>query len=140
MLSRKIGRKLMEFAFLVALVMVFTTSRSWAWRQPSSSLRMFSGSQLRQIQCISVPKSRLCMSGNAAGDNNNDKGKGKENEEWLDPALNSMGSRGRSLKRSNSEAADKGIENLSIEELVEQAAREQREQSGETVSQSSYIH
>ena len=138
MLSRKIGRKTMELAFLFALVMVCTSS--FVMRQPSSSLRMFSGSQLRQIQCISVPKSRLCMSDNAAGDNNNDKGKGKENEEWLDPALNSMGSRGRSLKRSNSEAADKGIENLSIEELVEQAAREQREQSGETVSQSSYIH
>jgi len=69
------------------------------------------------------------MSDNAAGDNNSDNDKGKENEEWLDPAFNSMGSRGRSLKRSNSES----IENLSIEELVEQAAREQREQSGQSV-------
>ena len=120
----------MELSFLVALMMVFTSPcTSWAWRQPSSSLRIFSGSQLRRIQCISIPKTRLRMSDNAAGDNNSDNDKGKENEEWLDTAFNSMGSRGRSLKRSNSES----IENLSIEELVEQAAREQREQSGQSV-------
>lgn len=71
------------------------------------------------------------MSDNTAGDQNNNNGddNDKKNDEWLDPAFNSMGSRGRSLKRSNSDAS-KGIENLSIEELVEQAAREQQEQSG----------
>ena len=94
---------------------------------------MFSGSQLRCIQIRLVPHSRLCMSDNTAGgdqNNSDDNDKDKKNDEWLDPAFNSMGSRGRSLKRSNSDAS-KGIENLSIEELVEQAAREQQEQSGE---------
>ena len=119
----------MKFAFLVVLVAVFSLSScTLAWRQPSSSLRMFYGSPLQRPRIIVASQSRLCMS-----DNNNDKENDKENEEWLDPAFNSMGSRGRSLKRSNSES-NKGIENLSIEELVEQAAREQREQSGKTLS------
>ena len=120
----------MEFAFLVALVMVFSSSCTWAWRQPSSSLRMFSGSHLRRAQSVLSPQLRLYMSDNNAGDQNNSDNNDKENDEWLDPAINSMGSRGRSLKRSNNDGSSKGIENLSIEELVEQAAREQREQSG----------
>ena len=119
----------MEFVFLVVLLV---SSCTWAWRQPSPALRMFSGSQLRRIQHIVTPQSRLYMSDNDAGDQQDRNNKDKENEEWLDPAFNSLGSRGRSLKRANSDSS-KGIENLSIEELVEQAAREQREQAGNTL-------
>ena len=101
---------------LVLMTMMMTITTTTAFSHTRNGIRPITARfQQTRVSVVGV-RGHASTTSLRAGDTNND-----SDDDWLDGASVGKGGRGRSLK--------KPIEEQTIEELVEQAAREQQEQS-----------